>query len=40
MFGPVRGMLAWSPWPPLLVIATGVLAAAASVATVRTKVRT
>ena len=39
MFGPVRGMLAWSPWPPLLVIATGVLAATAAVATVRTKVR-
>jgi hypothetical protein len=40
VLGPVRGMLAWSPWPPLLVVATAGLAAGAAVGTVRTKVRT
>jgi len=40
MLGPVHGMLAWSPWPPLLVIAAAALAAAAAAGTVRTKVHT
>ena len=39
MLGPLRGMLAWNPWPPMLVVTTGLLASAAAVATVRTKVR-
>jgi hypothetical protein len=39
MFGPLRGMLAWSPWPPTLVIATGLLATAAAVGTIRAKAR-
>ena len=39
MFGPIRGMLAWSPWPPTLVIATALLAAAAAAGTVHTKAR-
>ena len=40
MLGPVHGMLAWSPWPPLLVIAAAALAAAAAAGIVRTKVHT
>jgi small subunit ribosomal protein S36 len=40
MLGPVRGMLAWSPWPPLLVIAAAALAAATAAGTVRTRVHT
>src|SRR5262245_63998440 len=35
MFGPVRGMLAWSPWPPLVVISTCALAAPAPGSPVR-----
>jgi 4-amino-4-deoxy-L-arabinose transferase-like glycosyltransferase len=37
--GPLRGMLAWSPWPPILVVAAAALAAAAAVGTVRTRAR-
>jgi hypothetical protein len=35
LFGSIRGVLAWSPWPPTLVIATALLAAAAAAGTVR-----
>src|SRR4029453_2688722 len=37
VFGPIRGMPAWSPWSPPLVIAPALLAAAAAAGTVRTK---
>jgi len=40
MLGPLQGMLAWNPWPPMLVVATGLLASAAALATVRARVRT
>jgi hypothetical protein len=39
MLGPLQGMLAWNPWPPMLVVATGLLASAAALATVRARVR-
>jgi hypothetical protein len=39
MFGPLRGMLAWSPWSSTLVLATGLLATAAAFGTIRAKAR-